>query len=107
MFGQNMYRTKIEWKGLKRIISYTSCPIRKNEINQIDYHFITKEEFEQKLSEGFFAEHSIYNSWNYGIACISVCVVETSGLRQLKANKNFNIKSFCIESMDILPPIRS
>jgi guanylate kinase len=99
--GKTCIERKLTEHGLKRIISYTSRVIRKNETNHIDYHFITKEEFEQKLLEGFFAEHSVYNSWNYGIAyedCCddAICVVETSGLNQLKANKNLNIKSFCI-----------
>jgi guanylate kinase len=99
--GKSCIERKLTEHGLKRIISYTSRAIRKNEINHIDYHFLTKEEFEQKLSEGFFAEHSIYNSWNYGIAtedCLddAVCVVETSGMRQLKADKRFKIKSFYI-----------
>lgn len=101
--GKSTIERKLTDKGLKRIISYTSRAIRKNEINNIDYHFLSKEEFEQKLSEGFFSEHSYYNGWNYGIASEDCCddaiaVVETSGMRQLKANKNLNIKSFCIEA---------
>ena len=101
--GKTCIERKLTEHGIKRIISYTSRSIRKNEINHVDYHFITKEEFEQKLAEGFFAEHSIYNSWNYGIAsedCCdnAVCVVETSGMRQLKANKNLKIKSFYINA---------
>lgn len=101
--GKSSIERKLTEYGLKRIISYTSRPIRKNETNHIDYHFLTKEEFEQKLSEGFFSEHSNYNGWNYGIASEdcndnAIAVVETSGMRQLKANKNLNIKSFCIEA---------
>lgn len=100
--GKSCIERKLTEHGLNRIISYTSRAIRKNEINHIDYHFLTKEEFEKKLSEGFFAEHTVYNSWNYGIAeedCRddACAVVETSGMRQLKSNKNFNIKSFCID----------
>jgi guanylate kinase len=101
--GKSTIERKLTDLGLKRIISYTSRAIRKNETNHVDYHFLTKEEFEQKLSKGFFAEHSIYNSWNYGIAsedCCddAICVVETSGMRQLKANKKLNVKSFCIDA---------
>jgi len=101
--GKSSIEKKLTEHGLKRIISYTSRSIRKNETNHVDYHFLSKEEFEQKLSEGFFAEHSIYNSWNYGIAledCCddAICVVETSGMRQLKSNNEFNIISFCIQT---------
>jgi guanylate kinase len=100
--GKSTIERKLTEHGLKRIISYTSRAIRKNETDHVDYHFLTKEEFEQKLSEGFFSEHSNYNGWNYGIASEdcrddAICVVETSGMRQLKANKNLKVKSFYIK----------
>lgn len=99
--GKSSIEKKLTEHGYKKITSYTSRAIRKNETNHVDYHFLTKEEFEKKLSEGFFAEYSVYNSWNYGIAkedCCNdaICVVETSGMRQLKANKNLKITSFFI-----------
>ena len=30
---------------MKKIITYTTRPIRVNEVNGIDYHFVTEEEF--------------------------------------------------------------
>jgi len=100
--GKSTIEKKLTEKGYNRIISYTSRPIRKNEINDIDYHFVTEEEFVKKLSQGFFVEDTVYNSWHYGIAeddCKNdaIAVVETYGYRQLKANKDLHIISFFID----------
>lgn len=100
--GKSSIERELTKHGLNRIISYTSRSIRKNETEDIDYHYISDQEFNEKLKQGFFVEHSIYNSWNYGVAskdCCdnSICVVETSGMRQLKNNKNLNVKSFYID----------
>ena len=88
--------------GYNRIISYTSRPIRKNEVQDIDYHFVTADDFINRLDRGFFAESTIYNSWRYGIAqkdCIddAIAVVEPVGARQLRKNPNLHIISFYIE----------
>jgi guanylate kinase len=88
--------------GLNRIISYTSRPIRKNETNHIDYHYISDQEFDDKMKQGFFAESTVYNSWQYGIAkqdCKddAIAVVETFGFLELKRNKGIHITSFFID----------
>lgn len=44
-------------------ISYTSRPKRENEIEGVDYYFVTKEEFEEKIKNGDFLE---YASVQYG-----------------------------------------
>ena len=59
-----------------------------------------------KLKNGFFAENTKYDTvegiWRYGAAIedvddTKVCVINPDGLRQLKTNKNLNIKSFYID----------
>jgi guanylate kinase len=51
---------------LKRLITYTSRAPRTNDINGIDYHFVSPSEFEQKIAEGFFMEWSnVYGAY-YG-----------------------------------------
>ena len=37
-------------------ISTTSRPIRTNDIPGVTYNFVSKEEFEQKINEGYFLE---------------------------------------------------
>ena len=41
-----------------RSISYTSRPIRGNEVNGVDYYFVTKEEFEEKIQNGEMLEYA-------------------------------------------------
>ena len=39
-------------------LSYTSRPIRKGEVDGVDYKFISHEEFEEKISNGDFLEYA-------------------------------------------------
>lgn len=47
-------------------VSCTSRPIRENDIPGKTYNFITKEEFEQKIKEGYFLEYTKYADNYYG-----------------------------------------
>ena len=49
--GKDHARKKFEAKGYKYGISYTSRPPRSNEVNGIDYHFLSKEQFEDMISK--------------------------------------------------------
>ena len=57
--------------GYKRVITYTTRPMRDNEIQDVDYHFISNEEFLEKVDKDEFAEWKSYNSvfgqWFYGV----------------------------------------
>ena len=60
-------------KGFKKIVTYTTRPKRKGETNGVDYHYISKEEFENKIKDGFFLEYRTYkvasgDIWYYGSA---------------------------------------
>ena len=58
--------------GYKKLITYTTRPIRKGEINDVTYHFVSDKEFKQKIKNNFFAEYKSYNTefgtWYYGTA---------------------------------------
>lgn len=88
--------------GYKNVISYTTRNPRVNEVDGVDYHYITDEEFKEKTENDFFAEITEYNGWWYGCAkedCTDdkVAVVNPYGLRQLKANSDLHIVSFYID----------
>ena len=58
--------------GFRKCITYTTRPMRDGEKQDITYHFITEDEFKQKIKEDFFAEYKSYNTefgvWYYGVA---------------------------------------
>jgi guanylate kinase len=87
--------------GMKKIISYTTRQPREGEVDGIDYHFISKEKFNELKKSGFFAEIGYYNGWWYGSAvedCTDdkVAVLTPHGFRQLKVINGLNITSFYI-----------
>ena len=44
--------------SFKISVSHTTRKARANEVDGVDYHFVTKEKFKQLLSEDAFYEHS-------------------------------------------------
>jgi len=51
---------------IQKVITYTSRAPRGNEINGVDYHFVTPEEFLSKKSQDFFLETTHYDTCYYG-----------------------------------------
>jgi len=90
--GKSEIAKAIEGRGYKRIITYTTRPIREHEIDNIDYHFIDTEDFLGKQENNFFGETRSYNTvhgkWYYGSAWEdyaknSVIVLTPCGLEQM------------------------
>lgn len=87
----------------KKVVSYTTRPPREedNEIDGVDYHFISVEKFLKLKSEGFFAETAMYREWYYGTAkedCTDdkIAVLTPHGLRQVSKIDGINVTSFYI-----------
>lgn len=106
--GKSTIEKELVKNGFNKITSYTTRPIRTkdNEINGVSYHFISDEEFDEKLNTGYFAENTSYNTvfgvWRYASAKEDiddkkVCVLNPDGLRQLKKHDDLNIISFYID----------
>lgn len=77
--------------GYKKIISYTTRQPRANEKNGKDYHFVTKDVFEETIDRGLFAEWEEQTQERfYGTLKKDyqkgdkVVVLTPNGLRQLK-----------------------
>lgn len=87
--------------GYNKIVSYTTRPPRNGEVDGIDYHFISVEQFRLLKEQNFFAETAVYNEWYYGVAredCTDdkVAVLTPHGLRQVSKIEGINIISFYI-----------
>lgn len=85
---QNMFIEK--HPEYRKIITYTTRPIRDGEVNGIDYNFISQEAFNELDKDNFFAETATYRNWSYGTAkrdCVGekvIAVLTPAGLRALK-----------------------
>lgn len=73
-----------------KTVSYTTRPMRKDEVHGIDYNFVSQQVFDELVEKDFFIEHATYNGWDYGTAkedCLlknSIAVLTPAGLRALK-----------------------
>lgn len=100
----------------KYVVSTTSRPMRSNETNHQDYHFITADEFEILQANDKLIEYRYYDTlegskktrWHYGIERSEidlntndyVCVVDLVGLKDLKAEFGCSVISIYVESSE-------
>lgn len=87
--------------GYSKVISYTTRQPRPNEVDGVDYHFISVSQFSNLKEQGFFAETAVYNNWHYGTAkedCTDdkIAVLTPHGLRQISKVDGINALSFYI-----------
>lgn len=87
--GKSTIEAQLNKIGYNRIISYTSRKPRGSEKNGVEYHFVTKEEFEGLIKKNILMEYAIYNGNYYGapkpIGSINnVIVVERHGYEKIK-----------------------
>ena len=82
--------------GMKKIITYTTRPIRVNEVNGIDYHFVNEEEFLKLKEQDFFIETTCFNGYYYGsskqdVKDDAVVILDPIGLANFKNSKLDNL----------------
>ena len=81
---------------MKSVVSYTTRPKRIGEIDGVNYHYISEEEFFEKQNNNFFAKTTSYNvavdggqTWYYGSAIKDltddkVAIMNPEELREIK-----------------------
>lgn len=98
--------------GYKNIVTYTSRPKRRGEKDGVDYHFISEEEFKEKIEEGFFAEYKEYpvqngDVWYYGCSIKdikdninnkSIIILTPQGVQDIIDNIGIKLKVFYLYS---------
>lgn len=68
--GKSRVVDELVKRGFKKIVTTTTRPARKSEVDGVDYNFISEEEFEQLINTRYFAEWKKYDTvegvWYYG-----------------------------------------
>lgn len=68
-----------ELPSVSRSISYTTRAIRNGEVLNKDYHYISKDEFEEKIRKGEFLEYAKVFDHYYGTSRHSVETIQSQG----------------------------
>lgn len=66
--GKDYLRKKFESKGYSFGIHYTTRPIRNNEVDGVDYFYITRNDFEHLIDANLLIEYTEHNGWYYGLS---------------------------------------
>ena len=88
--------------NITKIVTYTTRAPRINEVNGIDYNFVSLEEFSSLVEQGFFVETTYYNSNYYGTAKKDIkddkCVIlDPNGLKAFLALNDERIVSIYLD----------
>ena len=89
--------------NITKIVTYTTRAPRVNEVNGVDYNFVSVEEFAKLTQEDFFVETTYYNSNYYGTAKKDIkddkCVIlDPNGLKSFLALNDERIVSIFLDS---------
>ena len=88
--------------NITKIVTYTTRAPRVNEVNGVDYNFVSVEEFAKLTQENFFVETTYYNSNYYGTAKKDIkddkCVIlDPNGLKSFLALNDERIVSIFLD----------
>jgi len=65
------------WCPLERVVTYTSRPARSTDASGVDYHFVSAQEFQERIEQNFFLEWSTAYGHYYGTPRTLIEKVET------------------------------
>lgn len=89
------------------IVSCTTRPPREGELNGINYHFLTIEDFTNKVLSGDMLEATEFNGWHYGTSKsalsedkINIGVFNPTGIYCLMEDKSIDLRVYYIQADD-------
>ena len=100
--------------GFNSLITYTTRKPRAGEIQDVTYHYISKDEFLKKIDDGFFAEWKSYivngELWYYGSAKEdfenadenTVAILTPDGVRDIKKNNINAVVIYLYANLDTI-----
>ena len=60
--GKSTIVKELEKYGFHPVLTTTTRPKREKEIQNVDYHFVSEEEFLEKIDQNYFAEYKVYKT---------------------------------------------
>lgn len=82
----------------KEIVSCTTRPIREHEVDGVNYHYLTNEEFADQVVNGEMLEATIFNNWCYGTSiknldenALNIGVFNPEGVEILQESNNIDL----------------
>lgn len=90
---------------IKKVVTHTTRTPRTNEVDGIDYHFVTKSTFLKLKKDNFFVEVTEYNHNYYGtskneVADDKVLIVDPNGLASFLSLNDPKIVTFYLKADD-------
>lgn len=70
--GKTTLANSLFAKGYPIVVSYTTRPRRRGEVAGKDYWFVSEQDFMQLVEKGWFAEHTKYGQYYYGVSKQSI-----------------------------------
>lgn len=91
--------------GIRKVVTHTTRPPRIGEKDGVDYHFVTREEFERLSKTGQFVETTSFNGNCYGsskkeVADDKVLIVDPIGLETYLSLHDPRIVSFYFDTSE-------
>ena len=93
--------------NLHEIVSCTTRPPREKEKDGINYHFLTHEEFANKVLNNEMLEATVFNDWCYGTSYdsldvnkVNIGVFNPAGIEALMEYKNIFIVCYYVRAAD-------
>tara|TARA_Y100000593_G_C4274414_1_gene319239 strand:- start:731 stop:1201 length:471 start_codon:yes stop_codon:yes gene_type:complete len=95
--GKDYFRNRLNDKGFRGGVSHTTRPPRKNEIEGVDYYYVSDEKFMEMEENGEMLEYMDFKGWKYGLTKeeynnSDVLIMSPDGLYQLSDD----IKKECL-----------
>lgn len=89
--------------NIKKVVTHTTRPIRITEVMDVDYHFVTEEEFLKLKEADAFVETTFYNGNYYGsskeeIGDNKALIVDPAGLDAFISLNDPHIVTFFLEA---------
>jgi guanylate kinase len=91
--------------GIQKVVTHTTRHKRDGETDDVDYHFVSFEQFEELKNRGYFVETTFYNGNFYGtshkeIGDDKVLIVDPNGLDAFQKLHNRRIVTFFMDASE-------